>query len=415
MACALTQAVKSVALLIAFEAVAAAAPLTVRPVGAEAMEVTGTVVDVRSAWTADRSRIVTRATIRTSSGDVTVSQLGGTADGLTMEMKPIGAPPQAKFRLGATVAVAAHRGEDRLRRSHVVADDVRIMVEPAGFVRSGETERGNSVFWESGCVALTPDIDDVFTITPQAALGAIERAVEMWNSSTEDCSYLHISLLPSASGEVGKDGINRIKFREDIWCRPAVDDDPARCYLPQIAGLTTTVFVNDASSGRDGALVDADIEMNGVIFNGEGFILKVDGPAGGAECGSEVQPTLTHEIGHLLGLEHPCRVDEDPPRIDNEGNEVPFCTAVGPDDIRIRDATMFNFQVCDETIKSTLTDDDIAGICTIYPRGPNQPVACEVSGTAAGVGGIGGCSTGGGAGLGFGVIALGLLLRRRRP
>ena len=55
---------------------------------AGAATLSGEVIDARGHWTADGSRIVTEATVRTASGDVVVSQLGGTADGLGMITMP---------------------------------------------------------------------------------------------------------------------------------------------------------------------------------------------------------------------------------------------------------------------------------------------------------------------------------------
>ncbi len=66
-----------------------------------------------------------------------------------------------------------------------------------------------------------------------------------------------------------------------------------------------------------------------------------------------MQNTLTHELGHLMGLEHPCRVGADPPRTDGNGVQVPMCGAA-LNDAQITEATMFNFQDCGETKKETL-------------------------------------------------------------
>ncbi|HEU4613484.1 MAG TPA: hypothetical protein VFS15_15440, partial [Kofleriaceae bacterium] len=55
---------------------------------ASPMTVTGQVVDVRSHWTADGSRIVTDATVHTDVGDVVVRQLGGTVDGIGQRTFP---------------------------------------------------------------------------------------------------------------------------------------------------------------------------------------------------------------------------------------------------------------------------------------------------------------------------------------
>ena len=80
---------RSFVLVVALGGTASAAPMTV----------TGDVIDVRSRWTADGDRIVTEATVHTDSGDVVVSQLGGTVDGLTMRQFPSDDPLVAGMRV----------------------------------------------------------------------------------------------------------------------------------------------------------------------------------------------------------------------------------------------------------------------------------------------------------------------------
>jgi len=382
--------------LLVGPALAAAAP------SPSTTSVEGLVMDATSRWTSDGSRIVTEATVRTPDGDVVVSQLGGTVDGLTMRTFPgpeILAP-------GMRVALAAHPALDLAQRTHVVVDGVRVLAMPPGFVRTGPTKAGNYLYWESGCVFVTVDADGTNQIPGEAESQAVDTAIAAWNDGARGCSYMDIVREPDRAIEVGRDRINVIKFRDASWCRPAVGDDPPRCYSPAAAGLTTAVYVDDADSDRDGAIVDADIELNGVDF-----AISVDGnTSGSASCKSDLVNTLTHELGHLLGLEHPCRAAADPARVDGEGNPVPSCSTTS--DPAIVEATMYNFQDCGETKKSTLSPDDIAAVCTIYPTA-NDPGNCEHVGEASGC-----CSASGGsplAAFALGLVTFGMLVLRRRP
>lgn len=371
-----------------------------RPVSVE-----GDVVSTHSRWTRDGSRIVTEAIVRTADGDVTVSQLGGRVDGISMRTFPSPEP----LVPGMRVAVAATERFDGSARMHVAVDSVRVLATPPGFVRTGPTESGNFLYWESGCVYVKASAEGTRQIPGDQEFTIIEASVNEWNSRTASCSYMELILEERTEQEVGRDNVNLIKLRDASWCRPALDDDPPRCHAPQAAGITTAIYVDDPSSDRDGAIVDADIELNGVNF----AIAADDVSAGTADCKSELQNTLTHELGHLLGLEHPCRAGGDPPRTDNTGAPVPLCSgALDPD---ITEATMYNFQDCSEQKKESLSPDDVAAVCGVYPAA-EDPGSCER------VGDTGGCCSAGGGGsvplgailgaFGFGALLLG---RRRRP
>ncbi len=343
--------------------VAMAAPATAAPVEGE-------VIAAQGRWTADGSRIVTDATVHTATGDVVVSQLGGTADGLTMRTFPgLGEP----LVPGMHVALVVHADTDLANTAYTVVDAVRVMAYPAGFVRTGPTKHGNPLYWESGCILVSEDVDGTKEIAGDDEFPIIEASIATWNTDvvTSTCSYLDIVSTgkTAKTTEVGRDGLNLIKFRDASWCRPKINGDAARCYPESAAGLTTAIFVDDGGS-RDGAIVDADVELNG-----KNFAISVNRVSlGTAPCRAELQNTLTHELGHLHGLEHTCRVDSDPPRVDGRGNAVPLCAETT--DPRILDATMYNFQDCDETKKEMLSPDDVAAICSIYPVA-NDPGSCK--------------------------------------
>jgi hypothetical protein len=333
--------------------------------GSPAQVIEGRVIDAHARWTSDGSRIVTEATVRTPDRDVVVSQLGGTVGALTMQTFP---GPEI-LAVGMRVAVAVHEAHDLERRAHLVVDSARVLELPPGFVRTGPTRRGNYLYWESGCVIVTPDAAGTGQVVGNREFEAIASSVEEWNREVAGCSYMRIELAPPIEAEVGRDGINLIKFRDVTWCRPAIKDDPPRCHSPSAAGLTTAVFVDDPDSDRDGAIVDADIELNGQHF----AITHEGQTTGRAPCRSEITNTLTHELGHLLGLEHPCRTAGDPLRFDHEGNEVPLCSQTS--DPEITEATMYNFQECGETKKASLSADEVNAICSIYPIA-NDPGVC---------------------------------------
>ncbi|HEX2691261.1 MAG TPA: hypothetical protein VHN14_31830 [Kofleriaceae bacterium] len=371
------------------------------------MTIDGDVIAVHSHWTDDGSRIVTEATVHTPDGeDVVVSQLGGSVDGIGMITMP--GPPM--LAPGMKVAVAAHRDVDLALDEHVVLDSVKVIAYPPGYVRTGPTKAGNSLYWESGCVFVTVDDAGTTAIPGDQEFAIIDAAIAEWNDKTASCSYLTVVNEGRKAMEVGNDKVNLIKFRDQMWGRPASGNDPARSYVAAAAGITTAVYIDDTTSTRDGAIIDADIEINGV-----NFAVSVNQQSLGSGCKAELQNTLTHELGHLHGLEHPCLASSDPPRVDNRGNPVPLCSNVSPTSA-IVDATMYNFQDCGETKKESLAPDDIQAICDIYPT-RKDPGSCDAVPATGG----GCCSASGSrsAPPAASLLLMGstvlLLLRRRTP
>ncbi len=362
--------------------------------------VDGTVTSTESHWTFDGSRIVTEARVATATGEVVISQLGGTVDGLTMRTFP-GPEPLIP---GMRIAAATHADTDLDLREHVVVDSMRVLAMPEGFVRTGPTKAGNSLFWESGCVFFVVDADGTKALPGESEQEIIDQAVESWNVASASCSYLTLKKGATAKKEVGKDYTNVIKIRDTSWCRPKVKDDPARCYSEAAAGITTAVYVDDVRSARDGAIVDADVEINGVNFaisNG-GVTLSTEG------CKAELLNTLTHELGHLVGLEHPCLAAGDPQRVDDLGHAVPACGTTN--DPKITEATMYNFQDCGETKKETLEADDIGFLCKVYPKADDPGTCAKVEPSVPGC-----CSASTEPLPAFALIGFtGLLLGRRR-
>jgi MYXO-CTERM domain-containing protein len=102
-------------------------------------------------------------------------------------------------------------------------------------------------------------------------------------------------------------------------------------------GVTTPVF----SSGS-GEIWDADIQFNGVNWN---WVTRA--PQSWGEV--DAQSIATHEIGHLLGLDH-------------SGSTA---------------ATMYA-AYSGGTNERTLSTDDINGVCAIYPSGPGTECSSTV-------------------------------------
>jgi hypothetical protein len=122
---------------------------------------------------------------------------------------------------------------------------------------------------------------------------------------------------------------NVITFQDDTWPH----DDPQRTIA-----LTTVTF-----DPRTGEIYDADIELNSANHD---FVTEP-----GATSGYDLQAVLTHEVGHFYGLAHAPSID----------------------------AVMYaRGDTSDGEQKRTLTANDVAGFCAIYPPGGVRAVSALV-------------------------------------
>jgi hypothetical protein len=288
---------------------------------------------------------------------------------------------------------------------------------------------------------------------PDAVSALVQPAFQAWAAATRagassPCTDLAITFGgPSDATEVGyrQNGgnVNLVVYRHGSCSDPKVVDplDPCHATVGACAtlrncwdhsdggfnantlALTTTSF--DVETGE---ILDADVELNGwsgswATSNGitkatSGWYFTCAGP-GSRSCidppfwmpGSTSPPgqtgcnwidvgnTVTHEAGHVIGLDHTCVVAYPPP--------YDACPTPPP--------VMAPTAVITETRRRVLTSDDVEAVCTIYPAG--QPTkTCVSTGTtgtstppsatkAAG----GGCST---AGQGSLLALAGLLVAR---
>jgi hypothetical protein len=331
-------------------------------------------------------------------------------------MKPLArlVPVAVVVATVATVAVVASAGEARADRSFwnrsrtriftqrgdgtVVAGgkvgDIRMIQLPlvvggvGGGVGGGagggplvefvqaRTESGGGLHWGGSCVFITPDSAGTSDLDGDEELQVLARVLDHWEQATRSCSYLELELEAAAPLEVGYDQTNTVKYREDTWCPPpAMEGEEPECYNPQAAALTTIFFFDKPGESSDGQILDADIEMNAVHF-----AIAVDCATGcrsnGVGSFSDLENTLTHEVGHLVGLDHTCWDDSTPePLPDDQGTLQPSCSPPGNLSAEIVDATMYNFQDAGETKKISVEQDDIDGFCSIYPLA-DDPMVC---------------------------------------
>jgi hypothetical protein len=217
----------------------------------------------------------------------------------------------------------------------------------AAFVCTRTPDFGPSVAWPRRDITLhragdgaEVDVDDFDEVIADAAAA--------WTGVT--CSDLVVEAgRPTSRRLVGFDwhrgsddpaNENLVVFRNDA---PA---DPLDAWVHTLGALAITTVTFDSSTG---VLVDADIEVNDTAFE-----FTTCNPED-ADCVVEFDllNTLTHEVGHVVGLDHPL-----------------------PQEPGASEATMFASAPRADTAKRTLATDDEDGLCTIYPDDAVVPGEC---------------------------------------
>lgn len=228
------------------------------------------------------------------------------------------------------------------------------------------------LFWPARTIAYYLNKRGSADLAIKEVVGAVRRSFFSWASPS--CTDLEPRFMGLDGGEqtnltLGEgeapDRKNLLIWREDQWPPAGVTDGTI---TKDMAAVTTLSY--DADSG---AIIDADIDLNGHDF----FWTTSDDQM---QRSRDVQNIVTHEVGHLLGLAHSKNAE----------------------------ATMFAMTEDAELKKRTLEQDDLDGICAIYPYGSWTPQG-QVGG---------GCDLWGGAAeptaLAVPALALLLLVLRRR-
>ncbi len=274
--------------------------------------------------------------------------------------------------------------------SHLSAFEQTMTCYETGPFACGPGETPKPVVWPYACQpykvneAGTSNTDAPPGLS-DALLEAVTISFDEWNNV--DCSRMQMNFAGTTSENAAEfnqgqnaENVNLVVWRDENW--------------GQVASTQTFALTSVSYNPNTGEIADADIELNAEIYK-----YSVTDPVEPSHV--DLRNTLVHEIGHFVGLDH----------------------------TGVREATMYASADIGETDKRTLHQDDIDGLCHIYPASEPGASACDEDppDTGGGGGGGGGGNEDGGCcattptpsptGLGWLVAAAGLLglvaVRRR--
>lgn len=286
-----------------------------------------------------------------------------------------------------------------------------------GFRRTEITARDGSqkcLTWADRNITWNADAAGSARTPADTEFTAIQTAFASWQTLSNTCSDFTVSEGPRLTNpSVGKttQANHVVTFRETSCATVVPTSDPClgdgscankhRCWDH---GDLTIALTTNTYSVTTAVIVDSDIELNASPgFGGTQFLFTTvsnpvcDPAAQSASCvATDVQNTLTHEIGHLFGFDH----------VDDERSTMAATSDVG------------------DLQKRAIDRGTADGFCLTYPRG--QPAtSCDelaqlrrkIVARNVGTGGLGqamGCSSLAGLQLAALVVLTGILRRRGR-
>lgn len=205
---------------------------------------------------------------------------------------------------------------------------------------------GEPMAWTRRCTSQALDVLGSSDLTPAEVREVVQKSVEAWTSVSCEGEPIQLEVhaieetcsCNQAEFNVEGGNVNSLSF-------VSAADWQERYSHDNVTLAITTVWHNVET----GEILDADMEIN----EGNGPYAICPAQAGCVNGDVDLQNVVTHEMGHYFGLAHPSA--------SQQGEEL---------------STMSSVSNTGETLKRTLEEDDINGICAIYPPGL-LPETCD--------------------------------------
>jgi hypothetical protein len=288
-----------------------------------------------------------------------------------------------------------------LRRAAVVAalSSLLVSANGAAYVRTRSPDGKFPLAWAAPHITMMLRTSGPQVVSADDFDGAARRAAATWSAPglTSTVEFT-IGSSPDTPPGTRFDQVNAISFRTDSWNEPM---------YPESALALTTVW------SRDGQIVDADTEINAADPRFKWGVLPDDPSLAAMAAEVDLQNALTHELGHVIGLSHPCFLGDAPAQaeVDEAGDPVLSCSDPTLP-ASIKTATMFPSSQDGSIAERDLSPDEIRALHEIYPLRPTPPPSLGDRGGGCRIAPAGAGSSAPGAVAG--VVVWALALRRRR-
>ncbi len=216
--------------------------------------------------------------------------------------------PATQLGLRLLLALSPDPSDGAYRRSRVADPEVAVSAR-------------HCLYWrESTQIVFNQNSAGNPALPGESVFAAVTSSFGVWNSAFSTCGSLAFIEGPRVSDRklgysvtAGASNVNQVLFRTKKCQQlaPAADScwDDGSCnnaydcwnHEPGSIGVTTTTY--DVRTGR---IFDADIELNAANFKFSTADSPVCAPPDLTQScvATDVQNTVTHEVGHLVGLDH---------------------------------------------------------------------------------------------------------------